>query len=160
MGIITCGVTMLISWNSLCSRGHGKIFQFDGVRMLDVQISETLAGISFIVGSVGTWRWIGGARHYSRQRCSVHGSTVRVGRVRTVKKSFRKIIIFQNGLIHRTLIRKILICDLLHRVNMKIVGAIGLLDGTGTLELIVVASRWCGHLGDFSRIRSFRRNHD
>jgi len=103
--IITCGVTMLISWNSLCSRGHGKIFQFDGDRMLDVEISETLAGISLIVGSVGTLRWIGGARlriHDSRQRCSVHDSTVRVGRVRTVKKSFRKIIIVQNGLVDRT----------------------------------------------------------
>ena len=73
--------------------------------MLNVQIGQTLAGISLIVGSVGTLRWIGGARlsfHDSRQRCSVHDSTVRVGRVRTVKKSFRKIIIVQNDLVDRT----------------------------------------------------------
>ena len=61
--------------------------------MLNVQIGQTLAGISLIVGSVGTLRWIGGARlsfHDSSQRCSVHDSTVRVGRVRTVKSRFGK----------------------------------------------------------------------
>ena len=73
--------------------------------MLNVQIGQTVAGISLIVGSVGTLRWIGGAWlsfYDSRQRCSVYDSTVRVGRVRTVKKSFRKIIIVQNGLVDRT----------------------------------------------------------
>jgi hypothetical protein len=50
---------MLISWKSLCSRGHGKILQFDRDRMLNVQIGQTLAMISLIVGSVDTWRWIG-----------------------------------------------------------------------------------------------------
>jgi hypothetical protein len=100
---------MRIRWNSLCSRGHGKIFLFDGDRMLNVQIGQTLTGISLIVGSVGTLRWIGGAGlsfHNSRQRCSVHNSTVRVGCVRTVKRTLRQIIIFQNGLVNRTYLGK------------------------------------------------------
>ena len=101
---------MLISWNSLSSHGHGNIFQFDGERMLDVQIGQTLAGISLIVGSVGTLRWIGGARltvHDSRQCCSVHYSTVRVGRVRTGKTTLQHIIISQNGLVNQTEVEKI-----------------------------------------------------
>jgi hypothetical protein len=94
-----------ISWNSSCSRGHWKVLQFDGDWVLNVQVGQTLTRISLIVGAVGTLRWVGGARlsfHDSRQRCSVHDSTVRVGRVRTVKKSLQRIIIVQNGLVDRT----------------------------------------------------------
>ena len=39
--------------------GNMRIVQFDGNRMLNVQISQTLTGISLIVGSVGTLRWLG-----------------------------------------------------------------------------------------------------
>ncbi len=39
---------MLISWNSICSQGHGQIFKFDGDRMLDVKIGQTLTGISLM----------------------------------------------------------------------------------------------------------------
>jgi hypothetical protein len=96
-------------WEQSLQPGTWEIFQFDGERMLNVQIGQTLTGISLIVDSVGTLRWIGGAWlsfHNSRQCCSVHGSTVQVGRVRTVKKLLQQIIIFQNGLVNRTYLEK------------------------------------------------------
>ncbi len=93
-------------------------------------------------------------------RLRFHDSAVRVGRVRTVKKLFRKIIIVQNGLVDRTSRGILLIWRFRHQICRWVPASGRLLKGAGAILRIVVAWQWCGHLGDFGRIGSFWCNHD
>ena len=139
---ITCGVTMLISWNSLCSRGHGKILQFDRDRMMNVQIGQNLAGISLIVGSIGTLRWIGelGSDFTTVNNVAV-STTVQYGwdASEPLKSRFEKSSLSKMVLSIEFNLEKFGFATSFIGLNMKIGVVVGLLDGTGTVGLIVVA---------------------